>query len=163
MTELSREDNSSGPNSDRAFSKRRFFVLPGLKAQLIFWPLMVIGLALDLWSKKAIFDWLWLQQPNSFSVIDGFLQLRPIENPGGALGILPGQSYLLTAVSIIAMVVIFAIFLFSGTKQTWVHIALALFTAGVCGNLWDRIFNDGRGAGLYRCHVLARQAALADI
>ena len=24
------------------------------------------------------------------------------------------------------------------------HVALGLFTAGICGNLWDRIFNDGR-------------------
>jgi signal peptidase II len=39
--------------------------------------------------------------------------------------------------------VIFAFFLFSGTKQRLVHVALGLFAAGVCGNLYDRIFNDG--------------------
>ncbi len=43
-----------------------------------------------------------------------------------------------------ALVVIFAIFLFSGSQGKLVHIALGLFAAGVCGNLWDRVFNDGR-------------------
>jgi signal peptidase II len=41
------------------------------------------------------------------------------------------------------LIVIFAVFLFSGTKQRLAHVALGLFAAGVCGNLYDRISNDG--------------------
>jgi len=74
-TDWKTDKNSAGLNSDETFSKRRFFVLPGLKAQLIFWPLMVIGLALDLASKSAVFTWLEQKPGNRVSIIDGFLQL----------------------------------------------------------------------------------------
>ena len=143
VTELSREENSAGLNSDQAFSKRRFFVLPGLKAQLVFWPLMVIGLALDLASKSAVFSWLEQKPGNSVSIIDGFLQLVRTVNPGAAFGIGTGYSNLLIAVSVIALVVILVVFLLSGSQPKLVHVALGLFAAGVCGNLCDRIFNDG--------------------
>ena len=90
-----------------------------------------------------MFDWLQTQQPGSFSVIDGFLQLVTEENPGAAIGIASGHRYLLITVSVVAFIVILAVFFFSGTKQKLVHIALGLFAAGVCGNLYDRIFNNG--------------------
>jgi len=41
------------------------------------------------------------------------------------------------------LIVVLAIFLLSTTERKLVPIALGLFAAGVCGNLWDRIFNDG--------------------
>ncbi|HDZ69347.1 MAG TPA: signal peptidase II [Phycisphaerales bacterium] len=118
--------------------------LPGLAAQLIFWPLTAAGFALDLWSKRAVFDWLQQQQGGSVSIINGFLRLVTAENAGAAFGIATGQRHLLVAVSIIALIVILAVFLFSGAEHKLMYIALALFTAGVCGNLYDRIFNNGR-------------------
>ena len=117
--------------------------VPGLAAQLIFWPLVAAGLVLDLWSKTAVFDWLQQRQSNSISIIDGFLQLVVAENAGAAFGIATGQTQFLVVVSAVALVGLFAVFLFSGTEQKLVHIAFGLFTAGVCGNLYDRIFNDG--------------------
>lgn len=144
MTESDREESNTRQSSSRFFLRRRPFVLPGLAAQLIFWPLMIAGLALDLWSKRAVFDWLEQKPNNSFPIIDGFLQLVLAENRGAAFGIAAGQHRLLVAISAIALVVIFAVFLFSGSQQKLVHVALAFFAAGVCGNLWDRIFNDGR-------------------
>ena len=140
MTDLKREESGARPSSGRAFLKRQPFVLPGLKAQLVFWPLMTIGLALDLWSKSAVFD--WLQQRNSVSIIDGFLQIVAVENAGAAFGIAIGRHYLL-AFSVIALIVIFTIFLFSTAGPISVHIALGLLAAGVCGNFYDRIFNAG--------------------
>jgi signal peptidase II len=101
-------------------------------------------LALDLWSKAAVFDWLSRQQGGSVSVIDGFFRLVAVENTGAAFGIATGQTRLLTAVSVIALVVILVIFFFGGVKHKLTHAALGLFAAGVCGNLYDRIFNDGR-------------------
>jgi len=154
MTEPRKEESGARPSSGRAFlsdTKKplrctplwRGIAVPGLKTQLIFWPLTVLGLALDLWSKRAVFDWLRQQQSNSISIIDGFLRLVEERNPGAAFGIASGQRYLLISVSVIALIVIFGIFLFSGTERKLVHIALGLFAAGVCGNLYDRIFNDG--------------------
>ena len=143
MTESEREESSARLGSGRAFLKRQHFALPDLAAQLIFWPLMAAGLTLDLWSKRAVFNWLEQKPGNSVSIIDGFLQFVAMENKGAAFGIAAGQYHLLLAVSAIALVVIFAVFLVGGTRQKLVHIALALFAAGVCGNLYDRIFNNG--------------------
>ncbi|MHC4424456.1 MAG: hypothetical protein ACYSWR_07310 [Planctomycetota bacterium] len=53
MTESNKEKGDARPASGRAFFKQQHFALPDLKAQLIFWPLVAAGLALDLWSKKA--------------------------------------------------------------------------------------------------------------
>jgi len=143
MTESEREESSARLGSGRAFLKRHPFVLPDLAAQLIFWPLMAVGLTLDLWSKSAVFSWLDRQPDKSVSIIEGFLKLVIAENPGAAFGRFAGHSNLLMVVSVVALIVIFAIFLFSGTQQRLAHVALALFAAGVCGNLYDRIFNNG--------------------
>jgi signal peptidase II len=157
MAELEKEEGGTRPGSgivsrishlvSRCTSRftpcLSYAKLPDLAAQLVFWPLIAAGLTLDLWSKRALFDWLQQQQGNSISIIDGFLRLVIAENAGAAFGIATGQRYLLVVVSVIALIVIFAIFLFSGTKQKLVHIALGLFAAGVCGNLYDRIFNNG--------------------
>jgi signal peptidase II len=153
MTEFKKEENAR-PSSGRAFlspglkSPRstpfwRGVALPSLKAHLIFWPLTVFGLALDLWTKKAVFDFLEHQPYNRYSIIDGVLQFVIALNDGVAFGLLSGRLYLLGAVSIVALAVIIAIFLFSGSERRVVHIALGLFAAGVCGNFYDRVFNDG--------------------
>ncbi len=142
MTELKKEENDAQPNSGWAFLKRLPLAMPELRAHLIFWPIVVVGFALDLASKRAVFD--RLEQPyGSVSVIDGFLRLVRAENPGAAFGIAAGQHFLLAAVSVVAMIVIFGVFLFGRTKGKLMHISLGLFAAGVCGNLYDRIFNDG--------------------
>jgi signal peptidase II len=104
---------------------------------------MAGGLALDLWSKKFVFDWLRQQGRDSFSVIDGFLRLVLALNDGAAFGLFRGNSHWLAAVSVIALIMVFGLFLFGGFRQKLMHVALALFTAGVLGNLYDRIFNDG--------------------
>ena len=137
------QNNSSSSSTQTSLSERKAPRLPGLKAQLVFWPLIAAGFTLDLWSKIVVFDWLKQQQSNSVSIIDGFLQLVLAQNDGAAFGLFSGKPYLLAAVSVIALLVILAIFFLSGTQHTLVHIALALFAAGVCGNLYDRIFNNG--------------------
>jgi len=142
MSELNRLENATQPNPSRAFLDRRGIRLPPLKAHLIFWPVMVIGLAIDLWTKRAVFD--WLEDRGSFPIVNGFLELVLAENDGAAFGIAAGQHQVLAAVSIAAIIVILAIFLLGGNREKLVHIALGLFAAGVCGNLWDRIFNNGR-------------------
>lgn len=140
---------SKGQNSDarpslaRAFWGGQFLALPDLGAQFTFWPLMAAGLALDLWSKSIVFRWLMQKPGNNVSIIDGFLRLVVALNNGGAFGIFSGKPYLLAVVSVVAVVVISVVFFFSRGQHRLVHIALALFAAGVCGNLWDRIFNHG--------------------
>ncbi|UCC22918.1 MAG: signal peptidase II [Planctomycetota bacterium] len=117
--------------------------LPNLKAHLIFWPLVVGGVILDLWSKTFVFDWLHQQGRDSFPIINGFVRLVMALNDGAAFGLFRGNTHWLAAVSVIALLMVFGLFLFGGFKQKLMHVALALFTAGVLGNLYDRIFNGG--------------------
>ena len=143
MTELEKEEGGARPALGRSFLSRWCgVVLPDFRAQVAFWLLLTAGLLLDLCSKSAVFD--RLARRGSVSIINGFLQLVRTENAGAAFGIATGQRYLLITVSIIALIVIFGVFLFSGAEQRLVHAALGLLAAGVCGNLYDRIFNDGR-------------------
>ncbi len=143
MTETKVEESSTQPSSGPASLKHLSLALPDLKAHLIFWSLTLGGLALDLWSKSAVFNWLEQKPGNSVSIIDGFLRLVMALNNGAAFGIFAGKPYFLTAISVIALAIVLGAFLFNGTGHRLVHIALGMFTAGICGNLYDRIFNDG--------------------
>lgn len=124
-----------------AFFKRESIAFPDAKAHAIFWPLFLGGLSLDLWSKRAVFE--WLGDGESFEVIGGFIQLITALNNGAAFGVFAGKSYILTMVSATALLIILAVFLLFSTRQRSMHVALGLFAAGVCGNLYDRLFNHG--------------------
>lgn len=141
VTDSSEQKNDARSHLGRALSNVKSCDLPDLKAHVIFWPLFVAGVVLDVWSKRAVFA--RLELGDSIVVIDGFLRLVAALNQGAAFGIAAGQSSLLIVISLLALVVILGAFLFSGTRQRLIHVAFGLFAAGVCGNLWDRVFNDG--------------------
>ena len=144
MTDPKTEPTSTQSHSG-VLSRIRHFIsrdkLPGPSAQILFWGLFAAGLALDLWTKKAVFE--RVAYPDSYTVINGFLRLVPVVNNGAAFGICAGQPFFLAAASYIATVFVLGYFYFWGTKQTVVHVALALLAAGICGNLYDRVFNEG--------------------
>lgn len=118
--------------------------LPDTTAHLIFWPIAALGLILDLWSKQAVFAALRDRPDQGLSIIDGFLTFRLALNDGAAFGIASGKQVLLVGVSAVALVVILGVFLFGAARHRLMQAALGLFAAGVCGNLWDRMFNGGR-------------------
>lgn len=145
MTDPKKDNNNEKPTMSRAFLSRMTTPnIPPVKVQLIFWPLVLLGVASDLWTKHAVFEWLSKKPGNTVSVIDGIFQFIAVENAGAAFGIAHGQRFMLAAVSIIALIIILWLFFFSQLHYKLVYIALALFTAGICGNLYDRIFNYGR-------------------
>jgi signal peptidase II len=141
MTEIKTKASNARPSPSRAFFKQIALSLPDAKTHLIFWSLMIGGLALDLWTKKAVFNWLGPHE--TYPVIDGFLRLIIAVNNGAAFNLFAGKPYFLVIVSMIAIVGILVVFLFSASLQKLIHIALGLFAAGVCGNLYDRLFNNG--------------------
>jgi len=141
MTETKINTSSARAGLSRAFFRQIALSLPDFKSHLIFWSITISGLTLDLWTKMAVFNWL---KPNeTFPVIDGFLQLRTAINNGAAFNLFAGKPFFLAIISIIAIVGIIIIFIFSGGMHKLIHIALGLFAAGVCGNLYDRLFEDG--------------------
>jgi signal peptidase II len=142
MTEIKTNASSARPSSSRAFFKHIAFSLPDVRTHLIFWSVMIGGLALDLWTKKAVFD--WLRPHQTFPVLDDCLRLIIARNDGAAFNLFAGKPYFLAIISIIAILGIFVVFLFSGGMHKLIHVALGFFAAGVCGNLYDRLFNNGK-------------------
>jgi hypothetical protein len=63
--------------------------LPDAMAHAIFWPILLLGLVLDLWTKRAVFAWLPLG--SGAEILDGFLAFRTALNSGAAFGIASGQ------------------------------------------------------------------------
>jgi signal peptidase II len=143
MTKTKTEESNNQASLEQAPVKSLYSALPDFKAHFIFWSLAIGGLLLDLWSKKAAFEWISQQESQTVSIINGFLRFIIALNPGAAFGKFDGKVYHLMAISCVALIVVFGIFLFSGTRYRLIHIALGLFTGGICGNLYDRIFNDG--------------------
>ncbi|MGD2094527.1 MAG: signal peptidase II [Phycisphaerales bacterium] len=141
MEEIKTEESIASSNTNPIFPKGLSGVLPDLRGHLVFWPLMLGGLVLDLWTKKAAFE--QIRPGESIVVIDGFLKLVTALNNGAAFGMFAGKSYILMGISLIALLIILAIFLFGQTHQKLAQAALGFFAAGVCGNLYDRVFNDG--------------------
>lgn len=130
--------------SSCSLSNHQRIELPDVRAHLIFWPTLLLGLALDLWTKHAVFAWLLNEHEQRAGIIDGFLTFQLALNDGAAFGIAEGKLPFLIGVSSLAMVIILAVFFFGTVKQRVVQVALGLFAAGVSGNLWDRIFNEGK-------------------
>ena len=116
---------------------------PDAKAHRIFWSIVVIGTCADLWSKWAVFKWLRGVPGQEYSVIDGLFKLVMRQNSGAAFSIAEGHTAILVAVSVVALVAGLGNFIFGRVHQRVIQVALALFAAGITGNLYDRAFNEG--------------------
>jgi signal peptidase II len=115
-----------------------------LTSHLIFWPILLAGLAADLFSKALIFKWLEKLAGQQYSVIDGLFQFVMVENRGAAWGIAADKRATLVVVSVAALIIVMGVFLCGKKHQMLSVIALGLFAAGICGNMYDRICNNGR-------------------
>lgn len=113
-------------------------------AHLLFWPTFFIGFAADLWTKSLVFNWLQGCAPPRYSIIDGFFQFVLVENRGAAWGIASDRTIPLIVVSVIALLIVLLVFIFMRSRPAVVVFALGLFAAGISGNLYDRLFNNGR-------------------
>jgi signal peptidase II len=142
--DVSREERADQTNIDGSAEVRSRAELPGLMAHLIFWPILWLGLLVDLWTKHAVFAWLEHKPGQGAELIEGLLAFRMALNTGAAFGIFSNCPSLLISVSVVALTVILGVFFFGNARQKVVQVALGLFAAGVSGNLWDRLFNQGQ-------------------
>src|SRR3989339_2136946 len=117
---------------------------PDLPGYVIFGLVSVIGFAADLLSKNAVFAWLEGEGAYGTAVIQNFFYIVRAENTGAAFGIASGQRTMLVSISVLAMLAVLVMFITGGVRGRLGQVAMGLFTAGLCGNLYDRIFNDGR-------------------
>ncbi|MEJ5258927.1 MAG: signal peptidase II [Anaerohalosphaeraceae bacterium] len=130
------------------------FSPPDKTAWVLWGCLTLFGAAADLWTKQAVFDWLGpVGSGNIYRVIPGFFHLVPCVNAGAAFSILQGQRVYLIAVSVLALLVIVFLFVFGKIQGRLLQTAVGLITAGIVGNLYDRIFNHGLVRDFLDFHV----------
>ena len=110
----------------------------------LFVSITLLGAALDVWSKYAVFNWLQSKSVPEYSIIDGFLRFILAENIGAAFSLFAGMTWMFIVISIIALIVINTMFVLGRLTPRLTLAALACMNAGVIGNLYDRLFNEGR-------------------
>ncbi len=118
--------------------------IPWKTAILLFWPAAIAGAILDLWSKSAVYNLLSRTEYGEITLIDGFLKFIWRENAGAAFSAFHGWTAFLIAIASVALVVVIAIFFSHKVTSKLALFALGCITAGIIGNLYDRIFNEGR-------------------
>lgn len=138
------KSNQNPDPSSCASSARSAAPVSWPAAVLLFWPVAIVGAALDLWSKFAVFDWLPGTDEYRYVIINGFLQFILRENTGAAFSAFQGMRVFLVAISCVALVVVIGIFVSRKVTSRLVLFAMGCITAGIVGNLYDRLFNDGR-------------------
>ncbi len=110
----------------------------------LFGGLTAGGAVLDLWSKQAVFNWLGPPENQTiYSVIPGFFQLVARLNSGAAFSMFQGQRLILAGISIVALAVMLFLFLTGRFHRRIIQVAAGCITAGIIGNLYDRMFNEG--------------------
>jgi len=103
--------------------------------------LVLLGIALDQWTKFYVFEWLGAlpQEHPSIPLIDGYLHLKLARNEGVAFSLLKGFPSLILLISLAAIGAIVWIYIRSWrTARAPLLVALALLLIGAIGNLIDR-------------------------
>lgn len=105
---------------------------------------VVVGLLIiagDQLTKYIVYTTMYLNQQIDF--IPGFMSFWYIHNKGGAWGFLDGNTWILVSVTVLAMLVFFALILKYGAKNKYLFWCCILIMSGGIGNLIDRLFRDG--------------------
>jgi signal peptidase II len=108
----------------------------------VFILIVGLGCAADLTSKRCIFDWLGLPDQNGHTYwfwtnVVGF---QTSLNEGALFGLGQGMVPVFAGLSVVAAVGIFIWLFFAGAARDWLlTVALGCVTAGIFGNLYDRL------------------------
>lgn len=140
------ESGSAIPCQDKA--------LCSLWAHTRVWTVMLAGLAADLITKSWALGTLGdpdkfnPQNPDTFIrplvIIHDYVALMTVYNRGAVAGIAQGKTALLVVASFIALGFLFWLFINTRRQQWFCHIAIGLLFGGALGNLYDRLFHDGK-------------------
>lgn len=109
---------------------------------LLFGCLAILGGALDLWSKAAVFAWRGLPgQRDVYWIIEGYFGIETAVNIGAVFGLGAGKGGLFAGISVVALVAILVwLFWFrAAAESAWLTFALGCITGGILGNLYDRL------------------------
>jgi signal peptidase II len=113
---------------------------------LLFGGIAVVGCALDLLTKRWIFDYLGMPSPvrPSLWLIDQVFGFTTSLNEGALFGIGQGQGFAFSLLSVVAALGIFYwLFVAQAAHDRLLTIALGMVTGGIFGNLYDRLGLSG--------------------
>jgi signal peptidase II len=127
--------------------------LLSVKAHLFLWFTAAIGLFADIASKQWAIKTIGIppDMPNDNAVtlkpiviIENYLTFSTVHNTGAVAGIAAGKTTFLILISSLALIFLFWLFATSPANKRFTHIALGMLFAGALGNMYDRIFNQGK-------------------
>lgn len=107
-----------------------------LGSHLRFWLVAACGLALDLWSKNWAFG--TLTRGEERVIVPNVLEFTIIVNDGALFGIGKGQTTLFLIASMLALLLVWWMFVQSSPRRWALQIALGGILAGALGNMYDR-------------------------
>lgn len=108
----------------------------------LFWSIVVVGCAVDLWTKSWIFDRLGMPSPDRelIWVIRPIFSLTTSLNEGALFGLGQGWTFLFAGLSVVAAIgIVYWLFVVGGAADLRLTIALGCILAGIGGNLYDRL------------------------
>ncbi len=105
----------------------------------LFLLLAVGGCTLDLGTKSWIFRDLRFPPHRTIVLIDGILSLTTNLNPGALFGMGERLTWAFAALSLLAAAGILYWLFSGGARDLWLTCSLGLITAGIFGNLYDRL------------------------
>ena len=110
---------------------------------LTYLAVALTGIAADLWTKTAVFS--WLGKPlrgvdNTWWLLEPFIGIQTAVNQGALFGLGQGMSHFFAALSLVAFAGIFLwLFRFGAAHDRFLTVILGMITAGIFGNLYDRL------------------------
>ena len=111
-----------------------------LNRYFVFFLLAAGGFAVDLATKRWIFDWLGPPGGRVFWIWPKVFGFQTSLNEGALFGMGQGMVSLFAFLSVAAAVAIFWWLFVAGAARQWVlTVALSGITAGILGNLYDRL------------------------
>ena len=127
--------------------------LRSVKAHLFLWLTAALGLSADIASKQWAIKTIGIP-PDTLNgnavalkpivIIENYLTFSTVHNTGAVAGFAAGKTTFLILISSVALIFLFWLFATSPAKKRFTHIALGMLLAGALGNMYDRIFNQGR-------------------
>ena len=120
----------------------------------IYLAILVAGLSLDLGTKNWMFEHLGLpgeylseEQPQANAtwwIIDGVFGFQTSLNQGALFGMGQGKAHLFALFSFVAIAGILVwLFFFRGLSSLFLTVVLGMLSAGILGNLYDRLGMHG--------------------
>jgi lipoprotein signal peptidase len=135
MTSSEMESSGTGPNPGSAPGPAFY----DFASHLRLWPVAVIGLFVDLWTKHWAFH--KLDPERGQIIIPHLMSFHRSLNTGALFGLGKGLTAIFIVASLLALGFVLFLFIQSTRDRRSLHVALALVLAGALGNLYDRAFS----------------------